>query len=79
MFDRVLQRIENFLGIIFFDNSAGRTDQTALAAKNTIRFFQRKVVRRCDHQMITAASKAQRLNALDIFAGANTASAFDAF
>lgn len=79
VFFRVLQSIEYFIRIVFFDNRTGRTDEAALTAENAIRGFHRFVEGGRDGNVTAASGIRQCGNALDVFAGTDAAPAADAF
>ena len=79
MFLRILQGVEYFLRIVLFDDRAGRADQAALAAEDAVRSFHRFVERRGDDDVAAASGIGQGGDALHVLAGADAASAADAF
>lgn len=79
VFLRVLQGVEYLCGIVFFDDSASRADEAALAAEDAVRSFHRLVESRRDDDVAGAAGIGQRRNALYVLAGADAAAAADAF
>ncbi len=79
MFALILQGIEDFLGIVFFDDGTRGADEAALPAKNTVGLFHGLVKGGGDTDIAAASGVGQRSDSLYVLAGSYTSAAADTF